>query len=131
MAQLLGSSSGLVHHGCLVVRRADGSGDVSDWDPTKAAFYNAGDAVIFGVRPEVAGSVHVEVWEGVPDHALEHVLFSECLDGGAERIVLSDPNNVLSVEFDGSPERMTVEVRVDDVGWPGRVQVIVSPDVDR
>jgi hypothetical protein len=75
--------------------------------------------------------VDVEVWEGVPDQALEHVLFSERLDGGAERIVLSDPNDVVSVEFNGSPERMTVEVRVDDVSWPGRVQVIVSPDVDR
>jgi hypothetical protein len=131
MAQFLGSSSGLVHHGCLVVRRADGSGDVSDWDPTKAAFYNAGDAVIFGVRPEVVGSVDVEVWEGVPDQALEYVLFSERLDGGAEYIVLSDPNDVVSVEFDSSPEAIIVEVRVDDVSWPGRVQVIVSPDIDR
>jgi hypothetical protein len=131
MAQLLGSSSGLVHHGCLVVRRADSSGDVSDWDPTEAAFYNPGDAVIFGVRPEVVGPVDVEVWEGVPDQALEHVLFSERLDEGAERILLSDPNDVVSVEFDGSPERIIVEVRVDDVDWPEKVQVIVSPDVAR
>jgi len=35
------------------------------------------------------------------------------------------------VEFDGSPERMTFEVRVDDAGWPGKVQVIVSPEFDR
>jgi hypothetical protein len=131
MAQFLGSSSGLVHHGCLVVRRADSSGDVSDWDPTEAASYNAGDAVIFGVRPEVVGPVDVAVWEGVPDQALEHVLFSERLDEGAERILLSDPNDVVSVEFDGSPERIIVEVRVDDVDWPGKVQVIVSPDVAR
>ena len=129
MARLLGSSSGLVDHGCLVIRRADGSGDVSDWDPTEAAFYNAGDAMIFGVRPAVVGSVDVEVWEGVPDQALEHVLFSERLDEGAESILLSDPNGVVSVEFDGSPERIIVEVRVDDVDWPGKVQVIVSPDV--
>jgi hypothetical protein len=131
MARFLGSSSGLVHHGCLVVRRADGSGDVSDWDPAQATFYSAGDAVIFGVRPEVVGSVDVEVWEGVPDQALEHVLFSGRLDGGVGRIELSDPNNVVSVEFDSSPEGIAVEVRVDDVSWPGRVQVIVSPDVDR
>lgn len=131
MAQFLGSSSGLVHHGCLVVGRADGSGDVSDWDPAEAAFYNAGDAVIFGVRPEVVGPMDVEVWEGVPDQALEHVLFSERLDEGTERIQLSDPNDVISVEFDGSPERIIVEVRVDDADWPGRVQVIVLPDVAR
>jgi hypothetical protein len=131
MAQFLGSSSGLVHHGCLVVRRADGSGDVSDWDPTGAAFYNAGDAVIFGVRPDIVGPVDVEVWEGVPDQALGHVLFSEPLDEGGERILISDPNDVISVEFDGSPQRIIVEVRVDDVGWPGQVQVIVLPDVAR
>jgi len=39
--------------------------------------------------------------------------------------------DVVSVEFDGSPERMTFEVRVDDAGWPGKVQVIVSPEFDR
>lgn len=131
MAQFLGSSSGLVHHGCLVVRRDDGSGDVSDWDPGETAFYNAGDAVIFGVRPEVVGSVDVEVWEGVPNRALEHVLFSERLAEGSENILLSDPNDVVSVEFDGSPEEIIVEVRVDDMDWPGKVQVIVSPDVVR
>ncbi len=131
MAQFLASSSGLVHHGCFVVRRADGSGDVSDWDPTEAAFYNAGDAVIFRVRPEVVGPVDVEVWKGVPDQALEHVLFSERLDEGVERILLSHPNDVVSVEFDGSPERIIVEVRVDDADWPGKVQVIVSPGVAR
>lgn len=127
MARFMGSASGSVHHGCLVVRRADGSGDVSNWDPAEAAFYNAGDAMIFGVRPDVVGSVDVEVWEGAPDQALDHVLFSEYLDKGAERILLSDPNDVVSVEFDGSPERMAVEVRVDDPDWPGKVQVIVSP----
>jgi hypothetical protein len=114
-----------------VVGRANSSGDVSDWDPTEAAFYNAGDAVIFGVRPEVVGPVDVEVWEGVPDQALEHVLCSERLDEGAERILLSDPNDVVSVEFDGSPEKIIVEVRVDDVDWLEKVQVIVSPDVAR
>jgi hypothetical protein len=95
------------------------------------ATYNAGDAVIFGVRPEVVGPVDVEVWEGVPDQALEHVLCSERLDEGAERILLSDPNDVVSVEFDGSPEKIIVEVRVDDVDWLEKVQVIVSPDVAR
>lgn len=131
MAKLLGSSSGLIHHGCLVVRRTDGSGDVSEWDPAEAAFYNAGDALIFGVRPGVVGSVDVEVWEGIPDQALEDVLFSEHLQEGSEHILLSDPNNVVSIEFNGSPEGMIIEVRVDDVDWPGKVQVIVSPDVAR
>lgn len=131
MAQFLGFSSGLVHHGCLVVCRADSSGDVSHWDPAEAAFYNAGDAVIFGVRPEVVGSVDVEVWEGAPDQTLEHVLFFERLDEGSENILLSDPNDVVSVEFDGSPEGIIIEVRVDDVDWPGKVQVIVSSDVAR
>jgi hypothetical protein len=59
------------------------------------------------------------------------VLCSERLDEGAERILLSDPNDVVSVEFDGSPEKIIVEVRVDDVDWLEKVQVIVSPDVAR
>jgi hypothetical protein len=91
------------------------------------AFHNAGDAVIFGVRPEVIGPVDVEVREGLPDQALEHVLFSERLDEGSERILMSDPNDVVSVEFDGSSEGVIVEVRVDDVDWPGKFRSSFRP----
>jgi hypothetical protein len=128
MARLLGSSAGMVHHGCLVVCRADSPSDVSDWDPSEAAFYTAGDAIIFGVRPSAIGPVDVEAWEGTPGQALEHVLFSERLSEGSKHIHLSDPNDVVSIEFDGSPEGVTVEARVDDVDWPARVQVIIAPE---
>ena len=127
MAQLLGSSSGLVQHGCLVVCRADSPSDVSDWDPSEAAFYTAGDAIIFAVRPSVVGPVEVEAWQGMPGTPLEHVLFSESLSEGSKHLLLSDPNDVVSVEFDSSQEEVIVQARVDNVEWPARVQVIVSP----
>lgn len=128
VAQLLGSSSAPVQHGCLVVRHLDSSGDVSDWDPGATPFYNAGDAVIFGVLPAVDGPVSVEVWDGAPDQLLENVLFSERIASGSGRILVEDPNGKISIEVNGPPGHVILSVFVDDATWPENIQMIISSD---
>jgi hypothetical protein len=115
-----------VHHGCLLVHDVNHSGDVSDWDPASTSFFNAGDALIFGVLPAVDGPVSVEVWDSRPPTVPEHLLFSERVRVTSGRIVVDDPDGNLFMETSVYSEEVEVTAYVDDVQWPENIALILT-----
>ena len=115
MAELLASCSAPVRHVCLLVRDVNNLSDVSDWDLTSSPYFNAGDALIFGVLPAVDGPVNVEVWNGRPSSIPENLLFSERVRTGSGRIVIDDPDGKIFKETPVYSGEIEIFAYVDDL----------------
>ncbi|WP_157734888.1 hypothetical protein [Pseudofrankia inefficax] len=127
MANLLAASRAEVHHGCLVVRRSDSTGDLSGWDPRNASFHNAGDSLIFGVAPAVDGPINLEVWDATPPTSHSGPFFSEIVEGGTGDIVIEDPNGDIHIVVPWSRSEFVLEAYVDDARSPREIQVVIDP----
>ncbi|MBL7488139.1 hypothetical protein I6A60_34105 [Frankia sp. AgB1.9] len=127
MANLLAASRAEVHHGCLVVRRSDSTGDLSGWDPRNASFYNGGDSLIFGVAPAVDGPINLEVWDAIPPNSRSGPFFSEIVEGGIGDIIIEDPNGDINMVIPWSRSEFVLEAYVDDARSPREIQVVIDP----
>jgi hypothetical protein len=112
-----------VEHGCVFLRDAESKETHEDWDPLSSRLSAGDDSVLFAVLPSVDGDVEFEIWRGGPDSPLADVLYEGSIALAHGRIVMHDPNNDFRLEIPGLGYGGPFSILVDDVIFPGKVQI--------